>query len=75
MALSDIKNLHFTASLTEFNENKKLIFYKWSQFKNIDFFAKFFIDQWINNEKTQIFLTPAGVASTNNPIESFIINS
>ena len=38
MLLNDIKTLHYSASITEFNENNEKIFYKWSQFKVLDVF-------------------------------------
>ena len=80
MILKDIDYLHFSKSKTEFSARKLIVFKKWDQNPNLNDFKEYFIKQWIDNpmqqcNNWQIFHTPPGLETTNNPIETSINKS
>ncbi|CAF0921295.1 unnamed protein product [Brachionus calyciflorus] len=74
MILSDIKNLHYSKNLIEYEVNKHKILSKWFfNYPYLKQFAAYFIKEWIDGVFNNwiIFTSPHGFAGTNNPVESF----
>ena len=72
--MRDITCMHYSRSLDEFNIYQTKIFNEWSQHPEMKNFQDYFVNhQWVMNKRTnkwQIFHTPPGYASTNNPTEA-----
>ena len=66
-----MRTLHFCYS-HEFVDKRKEIVDNWRKLALNDF-ADYFVSQWLSGKFTawQTFQTPAGYASTSNPVESF----
>ena len=71
--LNHINALHNTTNQLEFLELWKKIEKIWLKKKSMKKFHKYFKKQWIESSFSnwQIFKTPPGYATTNNPIESY----
>ena len=71
LILSDIKRMHYAMSRSEYDTIKSESYTKW-RVHGLDEFCAYFIKQWDDNKfnRWQIFHTPAGFASTNNPVEA-----
>ena len=69
---NDIRELHTTLSKIKFSRLKSKILNKWSSLGLVEF-SNYFKKQWLDGEFSNwsIYHTPAGFASTNNPVESF----
>ena len=71
--LGDITQLHYSRNQLEFEQRLGDVWFKWSKIPELKKFQDYFWTQWVMNAKTnkwQIFHTPRGFASTNNPTES-----
>ena len=75
--LNDINALHNCDSKTAYNLLLKLTIRRWAKDKELVAFHDYFKLQWIDSVffDWQIFLTPAGYAHTNSPIESYNIKA
>ncbi len=78
MVKNDIEELHTCLSFDQFSYKLNNVHLKWSTYPSLNKFRDYFFKEWCyhNNEWSrlsccQLFQTPAGVATTNNPIESF----
>ena len=78
--LADCDYLHSSTNLAVFEERKFEVLSNWSAvvwkkevFVALQKFKKYFIEQWLQGSFTnwQIFNTPPGYATTQNPEESF----
>ena len=65
-----ITSLHNTKSNIEFKQKYKLVSDKWKKWK-LEKFCEYFEKQWVNStfNNWQLYSTPVGFATTNNPIE------
>jgi hypothetical protein len=74
---NDINALHNCDSKTAYNLLLKLTIRRWAKDKELVAFHDYFKLQWIDSVfcDWQIFLTPAGYAHTNSPIESYNIKA
>ena len=70
--LKHITSLHNSKSKLEFQEKYKLIKEKWIKLK-LEKFIVYFEKQWINSpfKNWQLFSTPVGFATANNPVEQY----
>ncbi|RLN43882.1 hypothetical protein BBJ28_00026860 [Nothophytophthora sp. Chile5] len=71
--LRELYDLHFARSYTEYVEMLRLILAAWMRDPILVPFAQYFHGQWLTGHFTawQVFNTPTGFASTNNPAETF----
>ena len=69
--LNDLRYLHMSLA-GEYLRRKQTILAKWSTYSMPEF-IDYFTKQWLEGRfcKWQIYHTPAGFASTDNPVESF----
>ena len=65
MVLEETHRLHFSRNQNELQFNLPNVWKKWSEYQDLSNFLNYF---WTN--KWQIFYTPPGYATTNNPTES-----
>ena len=70
--VEDVSYMHFCRSELEFIIAKFNIYQKWEA-KGLNEFKEYFEKQWVKNKfnKWQIYHSPNGFATTNNPCESF----
>ena len=78
MIKNDIQDLHVSLNFDQFKSQLDHIKIKWAQYTALNELTIYFFKEWVCHNETwsswslwQIFQTPAGVAKTNNPIESF----
>ena len=78
--LSAINYLHYSTTIQVFETRKEEVLSRWSAcvyepriYQQLQKFKQYFIDQWLNGSfnNWQIFNTPAGYSTTQNPEESF----
>ncbi|RLN89317.1 hypothetical protein BBJ28_00023230 [Nothophytophthora sp. Chile5] len=69
----DVYALHFTTSLQEYTEWKKVVLGRWENTPALGEFAKYFKAQWLDGHfwRWQCFHTLPGYATQNNPCEQF----
>ncbi|KAF0714131.1 Aste57867_4032 [Aphanomyces stellatus] len=70
-----IYNMHYSRSWNELRSHWVNAMNAWGQNEELAAreFTKYFFDQWINSQswRWQVYHTPAGFATTNNPCEAF----
>ena len=78
--LSAINYIHYSTTVQDFEARKEEVLSKWSAcvyepriYLQLQKFKQYFIDQWLTGSfnNWQIFNTPAGYSTTQNPEESF----
>jgi hypothetical protein len=71
--LRDLYNLHFARSHTQYLEMLRPILRSWMNEPTLAAFAQYVYAQWRTGHFTawQVYATPSGFASTNNPVETF----
>jgi hypothetical protein len=71
--LRDLYNLHFARSHTQYLEMLRPILRSWMNEPTLGAFAQYVYAQWLTGHFTawQVYATPSGFASTNNPAETF----
>ncbi|KAE8916049.1 hypothetical protein PF003_g568 [Phytophthora fragariae] len=71
--LSEVYDLHFARSQAHYLEMLRVIWRRWMTDPTVIPFAHYFYGQWITGHFNtwQVFATPIGFASTNNPAETF----
>ncbi|KAE9102615.1 hypothetical protein PF010_g14038 [Phytophthora fragariae] len=71
--LREIYDLHFARSQTEYMEMLRPILKGWMREPSLVPFGQYVYGQWLTGHFTvwQVFATPSGFASTNNPVETF----
>jgi len=72
MIILDLTRLHYCLAY-EYENFKQIVFNKWKEYRELDEFVKYVIPQWFEGtfSNWQIFKSPPGFATTNNPLESF----
>ena len=70
--MKHITVLHNCQNPIEFRKKLKLIIDKWKSWK-LTKFSAYFLKQWVNSpfKNWQLYSTPVGYATTNNPIEQY----
>ena len=71
MVMNDIRRMHYSLSREEYDKIKEESYSKWRSC-NLGEFTEYFTKQWDGDRWStwQIFYTPPGFASTNNPVEA-----
>uniref|UniRef100_H3GY82 MULE transposase domain-containing protein n=1 Tax=Phytophthora ramorum TaxID=164328 RepID=H3GY82_PHYRM len=71
--LSDVYDLHFARSQGHYLEMLRAFLRRWMTVPTLIPFAQYFHGQWLTGHFStgQVFATPSGFASTNNPAETF----
>eukprot|EP00644_Phytophthora_capsici_P002991 jgi/Phyca11/102684/e_gw1.7.736.1 len=71
--VEDIYDLHFANNQSEFLEMREQILQKWMAQPTLVKFGIYMRDQWLFGRfcNWQLFSTPTGYATTNNPVETF----
>ncbi|KAE9147608.1 hypothetical protein PF002_g19111 [Phytophthora fragariae] len=71
--MRSIMDMHYCSSQHEYDLCKKAELAKWRESTHLQAFAKYFEDEWIKGRfwRWQVYHTPQGYATTNNPCETF----
>ena len=71
--MADVTQLHYSTSFNNFTQNTNEVLKKWASNPSMDTFREYFVNQWLQGSfvNWQLFNTPPGYATTNNPEESF----
>ena len=72
MIIVDLTRLHYCLKY-EYEQYKSIVINKWNTYFELNAFVKYVIPQWFEGKFSnwQVFASPPGFASTNNPLESF----
>ena len=73
IVMRGIMQMHLSKNLHSFEETKRKVLEEWNGTEGVRDFAKYFNEQWLQGRywRWQIFHTPFGYATTNNPCETF----
>ncbi|OWZ05748.1 hypothetical protein PHMEG_00022098 [Phytophthora megakarya] len=71
--LNDVASLHFTPSAGEYERTRHKTSESWASRPELSAFATYFTKQWTASRfnRWQVFVSPPGFATTNNPVEQF----
>lgn len=69
----DLYDLHFTRTHLDFTRMRDALLRKWMNVPMLVDFAQYMSGQWLSGHFSgwQLYSTPSGFASTNNPVETF----
>ena len=72
MIIVDLTRLHYCLQY-EYQQYKDIVLKKWRSFDSLKAFVEYVVPQWFDGpfSNWQVFCSPPGFASTNNPMESF----
>ncbi|KAG3074507.1 hypothetical protein PC116_g17594 [Phytophthora cactorum] len=71
--MNGIIRIHYTDNMTSYYTEKDEVVASWRKIPELEVFVKYFTEQWLDSRywRWQVFHTPIGYATTNNPCETF----